>query len=64
MKYTNSLKFCKAAGAGVSGWRLARAAAKAGALGVVSGTAIERIVLARLQEGDVGALSARFCGIS
>jgi len=41
-------------GAAVSTWRLAKAVAERGQLGVVSGTAIERIVAARLQEGDQG----------
>ncbi|WP_424211703.1 nitronate monooxygenase [Streptomyces sp. BI20] len=41
-------------GVGVSGWRLARAVARTGQLGVVSGTALD-VVLARvLQTGDPG----------
>jgi nitronate monooxygenase len=39
-------------GAGVSDWRLARAVATAGQLGVVSGTALDLILTRRLQEGD------------
>ncbi|TVR12265.1 MAG: nitronate monooxygenase [Planctomycetota bacterium] len=39
-------------GIGVSSWRLARAVSQAGALGVVSGTALDRVVAYRLQEGD------------
>jgi NAD(P)H-dependent flavin oxidoreductase YrpB (nitropropane dioxygenase family) len=39
-------------GVGVSGWRLARAAAAAGALGVVSGTALDVQLARRLQRGD------------
>ncbi|HAT11204.1 MAG TPA: 2-nitropropane dioxygenase [Planctomycetes bacterium] len=39
-------------GAGVSHWYLARAAAQAGALGVVSGTALDRLLAYRLQDGD------------
>lgn len=39
-------------GVAVSSWRLARAVAQRGHLGVVSGTAIERVVACRLQEGD------------
>lgn len=40
-------------GAGVSGWRLANSVAKNGHLGVVSGTAIEVIMVRKLQDGDV-----------
>ncbi|MEO7966187.1 MAG: nitronate monooxygenase [Gemmatimonadaceae bacterium] len=39
-------------GIAVSNWRLARAAARAGALGVVSGTAIDSVLVRRLQDGD------------
>ena len=39
-------------GAGVSDWRLARAVAQAGQLGVVSGTALAAILARRLQVGD------------
>lgn len=39
-------------GVAVSQWRLAQAAARAGCLGVVSGTVIDRVVAYRLQEGD------------
>lgn len=41
-------------GAGVSDWRLARAVAMTGQLGVVSGTAIDLILVRRLQLGDTG----------
>jgi nitronate monooxygenase len=41
-------------GAGVSDWRLARAVAAAGQLGVVSGTALDVILVRRLQMGDPG----------
>jgi nitronate monooxygenase len=41
-------------GAGVSDWRLARAVASTGQMGVVSGTAIDAIVARRLNMGDVG----------
>lgn len=40
-------------GVGVSGWRLARAVAAAGGLGVVSGTALEVQLARRLQLGDL-----------
>ena len=41
-------------GVGVSGWRLAQAVSRTGQLGVVSGTAIDAIVVRRLQDGDPG----------
>ncbi|MEP6731669.1 MAG: nitronate monooxygenase [bacterium] len=41
-------------GIGVSNWILARAVSRAGQLGVVSGTAIDTILVRRLQDGDVG----------
>jgi NAD(P)H-dependent flavin oxidoreductase YrpB (nitropropane dioxygenase family) len=41
-------------GAGVSNWRLARAVAQTGQLGVVSGTALAAILVRRLQVGDPG----------
>ncbi|GGS82482.1 nitronate monooxygenase [Nonomuraea spiralis] len=41
-------------GVGVSGWRLARAVARTGQLGVVSGTALDVTLARRLQRGDPG----------
>ncbi|PZG05167.1 2-nitropropane dioxygenase [Nonomuraea aridisoli] len=41
-------------GVGVSGWRLARAVAMTGQLGVVSGTALDVTLARRLQHGDPG----------
>ncbi|MEA2023609.1 MAG: nitronate monooxygenase [Actinomycetota bacterium] len=41
-------------GAGVSDWRLARAVAATGNLGVVSGTGIDTLLARRLQDGDPG----------
>ncbi|WP_307248616.1 nitronate monooxygenase [Catenuloplanes indicus] len=41
-------------GVGVSGWRLARAVAEAGQLGVVSGVALDAQLARRLQRGDEG----------
>ncbi len=41
-------------GVGVSGWRLARAVAQAGQLGVVSGTGLDAVMVRRLQAGDLG----------
>lgn len=46
-------------GAGVSGWRLARAVSRRGGLGVVSGTALAVILARRLQLGDPGGHLAR-----
>ncbi len=41
-------------GAGVSNWRLAQAVSQIGHLGVVSGTALDQILVRRLQDGDPG----------
>ncbi|GAG97429.1 unnamed protein product, partial [marine sediment metagenome] len=41
-------------GAGVSDWRLARAVSSRGQIGVVSGTALDLILVRRLQLGDPG----------
>jgi len=41
-------------GAGVSNWRLANEVSRLGQLGVVSGTAIDQIMVRRLQDGDPG----------
>ena len=41
-------------GVAVSSWRLARAVAQAGQLGVVSGTAADTVMARRLQQGDPG----------
>ena len=41
-------------GAGISGWPLARAVSAAGQLGVVAGTALDLILVRRLQSGDPG----------
>lgn len=40
-------------GIGVSNWRLARSVSMAGHLGVVSGTAIDTVIVRRLQDGDL-----------
>ena len=39
-------------GIGVSGWQLARAVSMLGHLGVVSGTAVDTVLVRRLQDGD------------
>lgn len=41
-------------GVAVSGWRLANAVARAGQLGVVSGTGLDTVFVRRLQDGDPG----------
>lgn len=41
-------------GVGVSNWRLARAVASMGELGVVSGTGVDTLFVRRLQDGDQG----------
>jgi nitronate monooxygenase len=49
-------------GAGISDWRLAGAVAAAGHLGVVSGTALDAIMVRRLQLGDPGGHMRRALG--
>ncbi len=49
-------------GAGVSDWRLARAVASKGQLGVVSGTALDILLVRRLQDGDPGGHMRRAMG--
>ena len=46
-------------GVAVSDWRLARAVSVAGQLGVVSGTALESVMVRRLQLGDPGGHTRR-----
>ncbi|WP_396625383.1 nitronate monooxygenase [Luteitalea sp.] len=41
-------------GVAISDWHLARAVASAGGLGVVSGTALDQVMVRRLQDGDPG----------
>jgi nitronate monooxygenase len=41
-------------GVGVSSWRLARAVSQLGQLGVISGTALDQVLVRRLQDGDKG----------
>lgn len=41
-------------GVGVSSWRLARAVSQQGQLGVISGTALDQVLVRRLQDGDPG----------
>src|SRR5689334_24984564 len=41
-------------GVGVSNWRLAGAVSRLGQLGVVAGTALDQVLVRRLQDGDPG----------
>src|SRR5450759_2303068 len=41
-------------GVAVSGWRLAKAVSSVGQLGLVSGTALDKVMIRRLQAGDAG----------
>jgi nitronate monooxygenase len=41
-------------GVGISNWRLANAVSRIGQLGVVSGTALDQLLVRRLQDGDPG----------
>ena len=50
-------------GVAISDWRLARAVSLRGQLGVVSGTAIETVVVRRLQDGDIGGHMRRAIAI-
>ena len=45
-------------GIGVSNWELAQAVAIEGQLGVVSGTALENLMIRRLQSGDQNTVNA------
>ncbi|HEY1014909.1 MAG TPA: nitronate monooxygenase [Herpetosiphonaceae bacterium] len=49
-------------GVGISDWRLARAVAQAGQLGVVSGTGLSTVLVRRLQDGDRGGHMRRALG--
>jgi NAD(P)H-dependent flavin oxidoreductase YrpB (nitropropane dioxygenase family) len=46
-------------GIGVSNWNLARAVSLQGQLGVVSGTALDNLLVRRLQDGDLGGHARR-----
>ncbi len=41
-------------GVAVSNWRLANAVSRSSALGVVSGTALDTVLIRNLQDGDPG----------
>lgn len=49
-------------GVGVSNWMLANAVARRGQLGVVSGTALDTVLVRRLQDGDPGGHARRAIG--
>ena len=46
-------------GVGISGWRLANAVSSLGQLGLVAGTALDRVMIRRLQSGDIGGHISR-----
>ena len=46
-------------GIAVSGWQLAKSVSQTGQLGIVSGTAINSVLVRRLQDGDIGGHSRR-----
>ena len=46
-------------GVGVSNWRLAQAVSRLGELGVVSGTALDQLLIRRLADGDLGGAMRR-----
>jgi nitronate monooxygenase len=46
-------------GVGVSNWRLAQTVSRLGQLGVVSGTAIDQVLVRRLADGDIGGFMRR-----
>ncbi len=46
-------------GVAISDWKLAQAVSKEGQLGVISGTGIHLIMIARLMEGDIGGHARR-----
>jgi nitronate monooxygenase len=46
-------------GVGISNWRLAQAVSKTGQLGVVSGTALDQVLVRRLVDGDPGGAMRR-----
>lgn len=46
-------------GIGVSNWRLAKVVSQCGQLGVVSGTAVDTLLIRRLQDGDEGGFIRR-----
>ncbi|MFZ5495723.1 MAG: nitronate monooxygenase [Verrucomicrobiota bacterium] len=64
MPQTNPTIIQGGMGVGVSGWRLARAVAQTGQLGVVSGTALPLVLARQLQRGDpdghLARVAARF----
>lgn len=49
-------------GVGISSWRLAQAVSRCGQLGVVSGTALDRVFARRLEDGDPGGHLRRAVG--
>lgn len=54
MKYSHPIIIQGGMGIAVSDWKLAKTVSQMGQLGVVSGTAINSVLVRRLQDGDVG----------
>lgn len=59
MKINHPILIQGGMGIAVSDWRLARTVSQTGQLGVVSGTAINSVLVRRLQDGDIGGHTRR-----
>lgn len=59
MKYTHPIIIQGGMGIAVSDWKLAKTVSKTGQLGVVSGTAINSVLVRRLQDGDLDGSTRR-----
>lgn len=59
MKYTHPIIIQGGMGIAVSDWKLAKTVSKTGQLGVVSGTAINSVLVRRLQDGDLDGNTRR-----
>ncbi len=59
MKINHPILIQGGMGIAVSGWKLARTVSQTGQLGIVSGTAIDSVMVRRLQDGDIGGHTRR-----
>lgn len=59
MKYSHPIIIQGGMGIAVSDWKLAKTVSKTGQLGVVSGTAINSVLVRRLQDGDLDGSTRR-----
>src|SRR3989344_369846 len=59
MKYSHPIIIQGGMGIAVSDWKLAKTVSKTGQLGVVSGTAINSVLVRRLQDGDLDGNTRR-----